>query len=333
MQDFHYRTDVLIVGAGMAGLTAAAALQPTGRSILVIDKGRAVGGRLASRRIGLATFDHGAQFMTARDPRFVALIERWRDEGVVEEWYRRSTEDSAEHPRWRGKPVMQAVARHLTRQVHVLLEKPMVSLRRHPDGWEATLASGETVLARAALLTAPVPQSLALLESGGIELPSATRMRLESVEYERCLAVMAVLDGPARLPPPGGLALTDGPIAWIADNQRKGVSATPAVTLHATAAFSLEHWDRDRQDSARELLGAATAWLGANVLEFQVHGWRFSKPLRVEEYPCCVLSASPPLVLAGDAFAGPRVEGAVLSGWAAADALKERMAKAVQKSY
>lgn len=333
MQDFHYRTDLLIVGAGMAGLTAAVALQSTGRSLLVIDKGRAVGGRLASRRIGLATFDHGAQFMTARDPRFVAVIDQWRDEGVVEEWYRRSPEDSAEHPRWRGKPVMQAVARHLARQVHVLLEKPMVSLRRHPDGWEAALASGETVLARAALLTAPVPQSLALLEAGGIELPLATRTRLESVEYERCLAVLAVLDGPAGLPPPGGLALTDGPIAWIADNQKKGVSATPALTLHATAAFSVEHWDRDREDSARELLGAAAPWLGANVAEFQVHGWRFSKPLRVEEHPCCILSASPPLVLAGDAFAGPRVEGAVLSGWVAADALKELMAKAVQKLY
>lgn len=223
---------------------------------------------------------------------------------------------------------MRAVARHLARQVHVLLEKPVVSLRRHPDGWEAVLASGETVLARAALLTAPVPQSLALLDSGGIELPQATRTRLERVDYERCLAVLAILDGPARLPPPGGLALTEGPIAWIADHQRKGVSATPAVTLHATAAFSVERWDRDREDSARELLGAAAPWLGANVTEFQVHGWRFSKPLHVEAHPCCILSAAPPLVLAGDAFAGPRVEGAVLSGWAAADALKQGMAEA-----
>jgi predicted NAD/FAD-dependent oxidoreductase len=323
MQDFHYRTDVLIVGAGMTGLAAAAALQSTGHSILLIDKGRAVGGRLASRRIGLATFDHGAQFITARDPRFVALVEQWCDEGVVEQWYRYPASGSEDHLRWRGKPTMQAVARHLARQFHVFLEKQMVSLRHHPDGWEAALASGETVLARAALLTAPVPQSLALLESGGIELPRATQTHLESVEYERCLVVMAVLDGPARIPSPGGLMLTDGPIAWIADNQMKGISATSAVTLHATAAFSLENWDRDREDSARELLGAAKIWLGSDVKEFQVHGWRFSKPLRVEEHPCCILSSSPPLVLAGDAFAGPRVEGAVLSGWAAADALKK----------
>jgi predicted NAD/FAD-dependent oxidoreductase len=48
-------TDVLVVGAGMAGLTAAAELQRAGRRVLVLDEGRGVGGRLASRRIGGAS--------------------------------------------------------------------------------------------------------------------------------------------------------------------------------------------------------------------------------------------------------------------------------------
>jgi predicted NAD/FAD-dependent oxidoreductase len=53
-------TDVLIIGAGMSG-TAAAELSRAGRKLLVVDKGRGVGGRMASRRIGEAVFDHGAQ--------------------------------------------------------------------------------------------------------------------------------------------------------------------------------------------------------------------------------------------------------------------------------
>jgi renalase len=321
VQSVQHKADVLIVGAGMAGLTAASELQQNGHNVIVIDKGRGVGGRLASRRIGLATFDYGAQFMTARDPRFAAAIDEWRRIGVVEEWYQSPAQGTEGHPRWRGKPVMTAVAKHLARSLNMLLEKRIVLVRRDAAGWVAELENGETVCANAVLLTPPVPQSLALLDAGLVEMLPEERAHLESIEYDPCLAVMLVLDRPSRIPPPGGLSPREGPIAWIADNQMKGASATPAVTIHATAAFSREHWDYDRRESMRELLRTAEPWLGSDVIEFQVHGWRYSKPIRTEENPCLVLSQSPPLVLAGDAFAGPRLEGAVISGWAAADVL------------
>jgi renalase len=290
--------------------------------VLVIDKGRGLGGRLASRRIGHATFDHGAQFITARDPRFAAAVDEWREMGVVEEWYRNSPDGSEGHSRWRGQPAMTAVPKYLARNLNILLEKQLVSVHRDSEGWVAALDSGEAVFAGAVVLTPPVPQSLALLDKEEVDLPTAIRTRLENLKYECCLAVMAVLDGPSHIPPPGGLALTEGPIAWIADNQMKGVSATPAVTLHATAAFSLERWDRDRDESIRELLRSAKPWLGSEVIEFQVHGWRYSKPIRIDERPCLILSQSPPLVIAGDAFGGARVEGAALSGWSAAETIK-----------
>ena len=72
-----YNTDVLIIGAGLAGLSAANKLKEAGRDVLVIDKGRGIGGRLAGRRIGEATFDHGAQFFTAREATFKATVEHW----------------------------------------------------------------------------------------------------------------------------------------------------------------------------------------------------------------------------------------------------------------
>ena len=322
MENFQHKAEILIVGAGMAGLTAASDLQQAGHNVLVIDKGRGLGGRLASRRIGQATFDHGAQFITTRKPRFTALIQRMVKMGVVEEWYRNSPDGSEGHPRWRGKPAMTAVPKYLALDLNVFLEKKVVSLQRDLEGWITTLDNGEKVFTGAVVLTPPVPQSLVLLDTSEVDLSSETRTRLDSLKYECCLAVMVVLDGPTRIPSPGGLALTDGHIAWISDNHMKGVSTTPAVTLHATAAFSLERWDRDRKESGQELLRDAMPWLGSDVIGFQVHGWRYSKPIRVDENTCMILSQFPPLILAGDAFGGQRVEGAALSGWAAADALK-----------
>ena len=320
-QESGQTADVLVIGAGMAGLTAAAELQRAGGRVLVVDKGRGVGGRLASRRIGGAAFDHGAQFITARTSRFAALVEDCRRAGAVEEWHRGVGDDSDAHVRWRGHPGMTSVAKHLARGIEIVLDTRVVALRASRHQWTAETENGAAYSAGAVVLTPPVPQSLAILKAGAVALQPETRTRLEGIEYERCLAVMSVLAGPSRLAPPGGLAPADGPIAWIADNQLKGISAEPAVTIHATHAFSLQHWERDRQESGRRLLDAANLWLGANVRTFQVHGWLYSKPLQVDEHPCMIVSQGPPLVLAGDAFAGPRVEGAALSGWAAAEAV------------
>lgn len=319
--------DILIVGAGMAGLSAASKLRQPDRHVIVVDKGRSVGGRLASRQIGQATFDLGAQFMTARESRFSATVDQWRKIGVLKEWYRKTSRGFEGHARWRGNPTMTAVAENLARNVDVLLQERIVALHHCRSGWTAQMQNGNTVFAGAVLLTPPIPQSLALMKAGGVELQLETEEHLESIAYESCLAVMAVLDSDSRIPAPGGLAPTGGPISWIADNKMKGISFLPAVTIHATAAFSFENWDRDRKRSGRTLLCAAEPWLGSKVTEFQIHGWRYSKPVIIDKNPCLILSDSPPLVLAGDVFGGSRVEGAALSGWAAAEALTRLLSK------
>ena len=158
---------------------------------------------------------------------------------------------------------------------------------------------GRAFTAKAVVLTPTLPQSLAMLYAGGIVLVLEMRARLAAIEYERCLAVMAVLEDPSRIQVPGALAPTDEAIAWIADNQLKGISAEPAVTLHATHAFSLEHWDRDRQKCGLMLLNAAAQWVGTGIRTFQIHGWHYSKPMRVVEEHFVLVSWSPPLVLAG----------------------------------
>ena len=313
--------DVLVIGAGMAGLTAAGDLQRAGCRVLVLEKGRGVGGRLASRRIGEASFDHGAQFITARTSRFAALLEDGRRAGAVEEWYRGVGDGPDAHVRWRGHPAMTAIAKYLARGPEMTLETRVVALRASRHHWSAETETGAVYSAGAVVLTPPVPQSLAILKAGAVDLQPETRARLEGIQYERCLVVMAVLAGPSQFAPPGGLAPDDGPIAWLADNQLKGISAEPSVTIHATHAFSLEHWGRDRQESGQQLIDAANSWLGAEVQTFQVHGWLYSRPLQVDERPCALVGQGPPLVLAGDAFAGPRVEGAALSGWATAEAV------------
>jgi renalase len=140
-------------------------------------------------------------------------------------------------------------------------------------------------------------------------------------DYDRTLGLLVVLDGPSALAPPGGMQQPSPGVAFVADNALKGISPVPALTLHADSAWSLERWDADPDGVASELHGLAEPFIGsAGIVEAQVKRWRFATP-RAPWSERCWIDEPTRLVLGGDAFAGPRFEGAWESGIAAAEAV------------
>lgn len=314
-------SDVLVIGAGMAGLMAAAALQQAGRRVTILDKGRGMGGRMATRRFDGATCDHGAPCLSMTDPALVEALAGSRARGALVAWAGAGDPCSANGHAWRGHPGMSGLAKDLATGLDVRLETLVTRIARDASGWRVSTEAGAVFAATSMILTIPVPQALALMASSGVELEPVVLDRLRRVEYGRCLTVMAVLDGPSRVPAPGSVAPGNGPVARVTDNHQKGISSVPAVTIHGSHAFSVEHWDRDRMASGRRLLEAAAPWLGSRVTSFQVHGWRFSQPLAADPERFAMGVESPALLLAGDGFGEGGVQGAALSGMAAAKSL------------
>jgi renalase len=166
--------DVLVVGAGLAGLLAASQLQTAGHVVQVVEKGRGVGGRLATWRLGPGRGDYGAQFFTVREPQFQAIVEEWLELGLAFEWSRgwaagSAAESSAADghddgfPRYAITGGMTAVAKHLAAHLTVHTQTKLTRIRVAGAGWEVVAEDGRTFTARALLLTPPVPQSLVLL--------------------------------------------------------------------------------------------------------------------------------------------------------------------------
>ncbi len=307
----------------MAGLAAARDLANHGWQVLVIDKGSRPGGRMATRPLGEAEFDYGAQYFTVRDPVFAAAVDQWSRQGLVRVWSYGFGE-SAGHPRYAVSGGMNRLPHALAHGLEVRTRVRAGSCTWTGDRWQVVAGTGEVWEARRLLLTAPVPQSLALLEAGAVPLPSAWRSRLQAIAYDPCLALLARLAEPSRIPPPGGLPLTGPVLAWIADNAQKGLgSGGFGVTLHAQPAFSASHWDDPPEGVAQQMLEEAAPYVG-RVAEWKLHRWRFAQPRTLYPERCAGSEAPGPLVLAGDAFAGPRVEGAWLSGIAAAAWLRQR---------
>jgi predicted NAD/FAD-dependent oxidoreductase len=311
----------------MAGLTAAHLLSGVAE-VVVLDKGRGVGGRLATRRVGEATFDHGAQFITTHTDEFAVTVTQLVGSGVVAPWFSgrigpNGVIDPDGHTRFRGAVSMNAVAKALAVGLDVRTASLVSSLVHDGKSWTVVLADGAELKADGIVVTSPVPQTLALLESGGVVLTPNDADALAVIEYDPCIALMAVLDGPSGLNEPGAVDPASGPIDWMADNFLKGVSAVPAVTIHATPEFSRAQWDASDEAITAALLDAAQLESSVIPGSIQIQRWRYARPSVEHPERFLVLDGVPPFVCAGDAFGGAKVEGAALSGAAAAKAIVE----------
>src|ERR1700720_3926707 len=67
--------DVVVVGAGMAGLTAARSLGEAGLKVLVVEAQDRIGGRIWTRHVGDEAIELGAEFIHGRPPELWALID------------------------------------------------------------------------------------------------------------------------------------------------------------------------------------------------------------------------------------------------------------------
>ena len=298
-----YPQSCLIIGGGMSGLIAGTILQRHGLQVKIIDKGRGIGGRLATRRIshpvyGEGVCDYGMQFFTISDPQVHNWVDEWLQAEIIGEWCGVSERSS-----YRGLKSSRSIAQYLAKDLDVLTQTTAVEIRWGDAGWTVRDENNDSFHGDTLIITAPIPQTLAILDRSTIALSSEIRARLDRVTYQPCLAVLALLDKPSKIPAPGGLRLEHPSLAWIACNQQKGISPQGiAVTLHATPEFSQTHWDEDNSAIATKLLTIAAEWLGSTVVAVEVRRWLYSQPQTC--YGEAYLAVEEPglLILAGDAF-------------------------------
>ena len=339
--------DAVIVGAGIAGLSAAAELVASGWRVVVLEKSRGVGGRMATRRVGAAVCDHGAQFFTVRGSAFGGMVAEAHEAGAVATWcegFSQAAEVGATvtpavdgHARWRGASGMTDLPKRLAAQLPtdrcVVRTAVKVSAIGVADGrvrisLDLGPEVGEPIAmhSAAAIVTSPVPQSLDLFAAGGLlaaegGVAPEVHQQLATVHYDPSFALMLVLNRPSLVPPPGGIQFAGGPISWLADNQQKGISAVPSLTVHASGAFSRRHFDDPPEQVAAALIKLVQPWIDGDhataIVEQSLHRWKFATPTTIIQESLVAAFNSPPIVCCGDAFGGPKVEGAASSGLAA----------------
>ncbi len=304
---------IAIIGAGMAGLACAEALVAAGRACVLFDKGRRPGGRVSTRRVataaGEATFDHGAQYVTVRDPAFRARVEAWRGAGLVAPWPAAGPDAVV------GVPAMDAPVAAMAGALDVRPERRVDALWREAGGWRLDGDGIGDGRYEAVVVTVPAEQVGALVAPWDEGLAA----RAAAVRSEPCWTIMAAFAESVAVA--DDVVRHRGIVGWATRNSAKpGRTGPEAWVIQAGPDWSRANLGMDRAGAANAVLDAFARELGVALPEptyASAHRWLYARagdvgPNAIRYGP--TWNAALALGACGDWSIGPRVEGAWLSG-------------------
>lgn len=328
--------EIAVIGAGVSGATAARVLSDHGLKVTVFEKSQGAGGRMATRRSDLATFDHGAPYFTATSREFRRVVRSWVQQGLVARWtgIAEVMGETALVPRdlrYVGIPGMSAVGKHLAQGLDVRLGSQIQSVRRRDRRFVLTSSSGdECGCYDRVIIAIPATQAVQLMDPD-----EPLHGLLKTVRYEAVWAVLLALDD--KLPVSWqSLTCNNGAIRWIsresskpgrstAGRDRPQQSAGERLVVHSSAVWASERLEEKPEAVLAAMMSELEALLGIQLpqpIVAQAHRWRYSQPVAEVSGPSLVqFGSGVDLLACGDWDRTPGIgliESAYLSGIAAA---------------
>lgn len=271
----------------MAGLSAANALESTGSSPIIVDKGRGVGGRLATRRSDFGSFNHGAPTVSALTPAFKAFL----TEADTAQW---NVFGEAE-----GNPTMSALAKPLMGQIPLHLKLSVTHLESLDSGVKATFSDETSEEYDRAIVAVPAPQAIQVLSGEGV-LASWAQL-LNGVEMAPCWTGLFAFDRSLPvLSVPRGIHLQKD--SGFNDDQH-----SERWVFHLDAEWSRENLERDKNEILEDITTLFFNKLQMDRQEpifAQAHRWRYARVAKQLKLPS-LQSLDGRICVIGDAFSGP----------------------------
>jgi len=302
--------DLIIIGAGLTGLNLAQNLLKTSPSkkVLILEKSKSCGGRMATRRIDDLKFDHGAQFIK-RAGESEAWIQVWKSEQVARTFPSNSVDAVC------GKSGITQLAKVLARDLDIIYNCRASILKQRGGVWEILCDEGLEFKSKTIVITSPLPQSLEILQRSNYSYDP----KLADIKYSP--AVVVLIEGETDFDSDLAYSEDLGPNLFsICAQHKKGNAERPAWTVVMNAAWSQTNFDGPDE----HILESAVSVIKNRFPEMQMKKshlkkWKYCRA--ETRWPNYFNSPQNGLYLAGDAFGGASLLGALRSSNAVVEVL------------
>ena len=309
---------LIIIGSGMTGITLASNLDPEKFEIQILDKGRGVGGRMASKTIFVNNkefrYDYGAQFFTVRSKEFGDQVSEWEMKKLVKVWCN-GFENNDGHNRYMSTNGMRDLLGNISSGLKIQQNQKVAKIEYFDDYWRlgTNRANFESELL---VITIPLPQCVELLKTIPTFDHHDSLDEIKKIEYKKCIALIMTMGSESNFDPPGAYQMMDQDWDFVSDNKIKGISPNTCVTAHASNALSERLWNDDEAKIKDQLVDKIKNRFNIKPEHSFLHKWFYAQSKKnLEGYFRKIASYDNRLFLAGEVFGGSKIEGAYLSGY------------------
>ena len=322
---------IAIIGAGIAGITLYSKLSKA-HQVMVYEKSRGVGGRIASRRSKEMSCDHGAQYFTVQHPEFSTFCQPFIDSNRIKVWqarYCNITQGNQpvfkqdDKTRLVGAPYMNSFLESIVPGKDISLNTRVESLTKH-EKWDVIANTNTNTTQDRShdwiICTTPPAQAANLLPDSFKHYEI-----LKSVRMQPCIAVMAKYSHPIDINFEAA-NVTHRNISWICRDSSKPLrNNLDTMIIHSTPEFAAHNLNTQPDTIIKQIIHDLDAVLNTQLpkpLYATCHVWRYAQCAK-QIVPFNLIDHNLRLAACGDWHGGGRVEGAFMSAYKLADEILE----------
>ena len=320
---------IAIVGAGLAGLNLARLLGELA-DVIVFEKSNKLGGRLSTLNEQGFSFDHGAQFFTAKNPAFQTFVKELEAHHAAEQWNARFVELKfgeiqsertwdKDFPHYVGSPAMNSIAQYLARNIDIRFNQTITGIKKIKANWLLETANSEIGPFDWLIIAIPVEQANDLLPKN-----LSPKMMLQDLKMLPCFTLMLgyeienFFDWDAAF-------ISDSILSWVSVNSSKPNRGKPlSIIAMSTNEWANQNLSKSDSIIINEMLNELAKISGKTLNEasfIKLKRWRYAnaskqeQALEIVDYPL-------KLAFCGDWCISGRIESAFMSSLNLANKLK-----------